>query len=351
MAGIIDLFEAHGVLAVFFGILVEQLGAPIPAVPFLLLAGGRSAADGTFALKALSAAVLACAVADTLWFLAGRRHGRSVLGLLCRVSLSPATCIRKSELGFARRGVLTILFAKFIPGVSTLTSPMAGALRMPLPTFLLLDLAGTVLWAGSALAAGRVFHAQVTALLDLLQHLGGTALPLVLGLLALYVAGRALHRFVVHRRMRAVPRVTPQELAAMAADGEPLVVLDVRSAGVAPHAGIPGALQTPLDAGLADRLRALDKAARIVAYCDCPNDASAARAAQVLARHGHRVRVLAGGLPAWTAAGLPVGQHDPHVPHGNGSRAQRTDRNAAPIRASQTFAASSDGCTGSPGAY
>src|SRR5437763_14742535 len=121
MADIIHLFEAHGVLSVFFGVLVEQLGAPVPAVPFLLLAGAQTATDGLFALKALAAAGLASLIADSAWFLAGRRYGRSVLGLLCRVSISPGTCVQKSEISFARRGVLTILFAKFIPGVCTLT--------------------------------------------------------------------------------------------------------------------------------------------------------------------------------------------------------------------------------------
>ncbi len=306
MADIISLFEAHGLVSVFFGVLVEQLGAPVPAVPFLLLAGARAASDIVFALKALSAAALACVIADTLWFLAGRRYGRSVLDLLCRVSLSPGTCVRKSELSFERRGVLTILFAKFVPGVSTLTSPMAGALRMPLLTFVVLDLVGTILWAGSALAVGLALHTQVGKVIGALASLGGTAALALMTLLGLYVAWRALRRFLVHRRLRESPRLSPHRLASMMEQREPVMVLDVRSGGLLPHERVPGAVPAPLDGSIVQAAQGLPPGAVLVAYCDCPGDASASRAAQVLARLGHAAYVLEGGFSAWRAAGLPV---------------------------------------------
>lgn len=336
MAGIIGLFEAHGVLSVFVGVLIEQLGAPIPAVPFLLLAGARSAADGLFALEALSAAAAACVIADTLWFLAGRRYGRSVLGLLCRVSLSPTTCVQKSEMNFARRGVLTILFAKFIPGVSTLTSPMAGALRMPLPTFILVDLAGTILWAGSGLAGGLVFHSQVRALIQALADLGSAAAGVLSAILALYVSWRALRRFLVHRKLRKAPRVTPGDLAAMLARGERLLLLDVRSGSLPPEARIPGAVPAPLDEPIVQFANGLSANVRIVTYCDCPNDASAARAAERLVSLGYTAHVLDGGFGAWSAAGFAVQpeaeemQAEPHlVPEWKRSGAEL--RSATPV--------------------
>lgn len=306
MADIVGLFEAHGILSVFLGVLLEQLGAPIPAVPFLLLAGARSASDGLFALKALCAAAMACVIADSFWFMAGRRYGRSVLGLLCRVSLSPDTCVRKSELSFERRGILTVLFAKFIPGVSTLTSPMAGALHMPLLTFVLVDAAGTILWAGTGLAAGLVFHSQVQRLIERLSDLGGTAALGLAGLLAMYVGWRALRRFLVDRRLRQMPRVSPVELAGMLERREPVVVLDVRSGGLLPSARIPGAIQAPLDGSVVEQAEGIPPGAAVIAYCDCPNDASASRAADRLARLGYEAHVLGGGFSAWTAAGLPV---------------------------------------------
>jgi len=199
MASITDLFEAYGLLTVFAGVLVEQLGAPIPALPFLLLAGAQSATDGLFALRAMLAATAASAIADTVWYCAGRRYGRSVLGLLCRVSISPGTCVQKSEASFSRRGVFTLLFAKFIPGVSALATPMAGALRMPFSTFVLVNLAGSALWVGSGLAAGLIFHQGVKQLMAALETLGAKAMIIVGAAVLLYVAWRILRCYLTYR--------------------------------------------------------------------------------------------------------------------------------------------------------
>jgi len=305
MASIIDLFEAYGLLTVFAGVLVEQLGAPIPAVPFLLLAGAHSATDGLFALKTMLAATTASAIADTVWYCAGRRYGRSVLGLLCRVSISPGTCVQKSEASFSRRGVLTLLFAKFIPGVSALATPMAGALRMPFSTFVLVNLAGSALWVGSGLAAGLVFHEEVKQMMSVLDALGAKAMIVVAAAVLLYVAWRSLRRYLTHRLLRAAPTLTSSELAVLMDSGAPLTLLDVRSTSVLPQARIPGALHAPLHEGF-DHVVADVGGARIVTYCDCPNDASAARAALALSKRGHKVQVLEGGFHEWAAAGLPI---------------------------------------------
>jgi membrane protein DedA with SNARE-associated domain len=154
-----SLFSQHGLLALFFGVLVEQLGAPIPALPFLLLAGVAAADNGVFAVQALAVATLASMIADSVWFYAGRRFGHRVLALLCRISISPDTCVRQSELSFARRGIATLVVAKFVPGLSILTPPLAGAMGMRVSSFVIFNIAGTLLWAGSGIA-GRLTVSQ-----------------------------------------------------------------------------------------------------------------------------------------------------------------------------------------------
>lgn len=190
MDTLLALFDQHALAVVFFGVLIEQAGAPLPALPILLLAGAQGVADGVFAVQALVLATLASLAADGVWFGAGRRWGRAILSLLCRVSISPDSCVRQSEVSFSRRGVATLVIAKFVPGLSTLAPPLAGALGLSWRNFLLFNLAGTALWAGSGLAAGMVFHGQIDALLGLLERLGNVALPAVAAAVALYVAAR-----------------------------------------------------------------------------------------------------------------------------------------------------------------
>jgi membrane protein DedA with SNARE-associated domain/rhodanese-related sulfurtransferase len=305
MEHLIDFVQLRGLTTLFVVLFLKRMGVPLPALPFLLVAGAQGADDGLYALEALAVATAAVVLADTAWFLAGRRYGRVMLGLMCRISISPETCIRRSEVGFARRGTITVLAAKFVPGVSGVTPPLAGALGMRTSSFMLLNLAGTVLWVGSALAVGLVFHAQVGSVVRWLQDMGNAALPYVVAAFALYILWLLARRLMIHRAVSKAPRIAPVALAERLARGEPLVLVDVRGAGTPQGERIPGAVFASARDTL-DSLPSLPPDAELVTYCDCPNDVSAARAALQLARHGARVWVLEGGMPAWVASGYAV---------------------------------------------
>jgi membrane protein DedA with SNARE-associated domain/rhodanese-related sulfurtransferase len=308
MGNIVSLFAQHGLLAIFGAVLVEQLGAPVPALPFLLLAGVAAASDGVFAVKAVAVATLASMLADTLWFFAGRRYGRRVLALLCRISISPDSCVRQSELSFARRGVATLVVAKFVPGLSTLAPPLAGALGMRTASFAVFNLAGTVLWAGSGIAVGLLFHNQIERLLENLNDLGSIALALIAGLLGLYVAWRVWRRLRMARAMGRLPRVRPDELAELIAQGVALVIVDVRTAAIQSvmDERIPGARHIELATIESVPIDDWPEGAQIITYCSCPNDVSALKAAHLLAKRGLSVRVLRGGIDGWAEAGYPL---------------------------------------------
>ncbi len=298
--------QAHGVLAVSVALFLKRMGVPVPALPFLLLVGAQGSTDGVFALTALAAATLASVLADTAWFFAGRRYGRRMLGLVCRISVSPGTCIRRSELSFEQRGALTVLLAKFIPGVAGIAPPLAGALGMRSSTFALLNSSGTVLWTGSGMALGLVFHRQVGQLLVWLEDMGRAALPLIAGALALYVAWLLVRRMLLTRAAGKAPRIHRDLLSEMMRRGDPVVVVDVRGLPGAPEARIPGALQATPGSEAFEALSALTPGAELVTYCDCPDDISAAHAALQLRQRGLPVRVLAGGFSGWVDAGLPI---------------------------------------------
>ncbi len=305
MQDIFSLFSQHGLLAVFIGVLVEQMGAPVPALPFLLLAGGAAASDSVFALHALAVATLASMLADSLWFYAGRRFGRRVLALLCRISISPDSCVRQSELSFARRGVATLVIAKFIPGLSTLASPLAGAIGMRTASFAIFNLAGTLLWAGSGIAGGLLFHDQVGRLIEYLSDLGSAAMVVFASLLGVYIAGRAWRRWRVARSVASLPRVQPNELADLIAQGDDMVIVDVRAAVTQEslEERIPGAHHIELADIETVSIDEWQKKATIITYCGCPNDASALKAAYLLAKRGLVVNVLSGGIDGWIDAG------------------------------------------------
>src|SRR5215470_13349433 len=147
----------HGLPFLFLNVLLEQIGLPIPAMPVLVVAGALAVDRGFSAPLALLAAVVASVIADALWYWLGRRQGTHVLKTLCRISLSPDSCVRQTENVFERWGLPSLLFAKFVPGFSTVAPPMAGAIGASFWSFLLYDAGGAAIWAGSGIALGMIF--------------------------------------------------------------------------------------------------------------------------------------------------------------------------------------------------
>lgn len=300
MQHLLDLFEQHGPLLVFFNILVEQLGLPVPAVPALLVAGALSV-DGAFSWQTiLILALLASGIANFIWYMAGRRFGLRILGLMCRITLSPDACVRRTEKSFLRWGVASLLVARFIPGLSSVASPLAGAMGFPAGRFILFDTLGTSIWAGAAIAAGVVLHRQVDAVILALSDIGALALPAVLTLFALYIAFRWLERQRLLRFVR-IHRIDVIELADRIAAGTAPVIIDVRATTsvAADPRMVPGARSIELD-DLPQALADIPVDQEVVFYCSCPNDVSAVRATRAMLKHGYRAaRPLAGGLEAW----------------------------------------------------
>ena len=304
MNDIVALLLQHGVLVVFAVTLAARVGLPVPAAPLLVVAGGLSAAGQLSAVAAVASAVLANVAGDAVWFWGGRRYGYRVMRLLCRLSLSPDSCVRQSELLISRWGGTSLVAAKFVPGVSVVAAPMAGALGMPWLRFLGFELVAAAAWTLPYLWLGRLFSGQIERILNAMAGAGAAAV----GSLSLAIALLAAWRYWRRRRSLRdldLPRISVAELQALMRDGHQPVVVDVRSpAGVeVDRRRIPGALNIHLpDVGA--RAAALPRDREIVVYCNCPNDVSAAQATRLLIAQGLlRVRPLAGGLDAWAAGG------------------------------------------------
>src|SRR5882672_588341 len=185
----------YGVPLVGLNVLLQQLGLPIPAVPTMMLAGVLAVAGCIDFPAAFAFSVAASLVADLLWFWAGRRYGYPVLRFLCRISLSPDTCVRQTEGIFERWGFFSVVISKFVPGFATVAPPIAGALKMRIPAFVAASIASAALWVGAAMIAGVVFAPQIDAALAwMADHVALAAITLA-ALVAVYIVAKAVQRW------------------------------------------------------------------------------------------------------------------------------------------------------------
>jgi membrane protein DedA with SNARE-associated domain/rhodanese-related sulfurtransferase len=297
----------YRIAAVVANVLLDQFGLPVPAVPAIIIAGAL-AADGLLSPTGLFfGTLLACVLADTAWYVAGRIYGNGVMKLLCRISLTPDSCVSQTQERFERWGANALVVAKFIPGLAIIAPPLAGATRMTWIRFLIFSTFGSILWVGAAMATGMLFRRQIDQLLPHLAQFGATVIAIGCLLLTLYVAYKWWQRTRFYALLR-MARISVDELYQLIDAGAQPVIVDVRSltaVSLEPRR-IPGAVRVPLNE-VERHVRELPRDREIVAYCTCPNEASAAQVAKLLMNSGFkRVRPLHGGLDAWIAAGYTV---------------------------------------------
>lgn len=302
MQTLLYLIENYGLWFVFITVLLDQGGIPVPAYPPIILASAMTVDAGGSLWPIVLVATLAALCADTLWYAGGRRFGAQLIRLMCRLSLSPDSCVATTRGIYSRWGAPSLIVAKFVPGFAAIATTLAGQMRTRVVRFALYDGIGAVLWATVAVVLGAVFHEAVKDVLAQLETLGRAGLVLVLGAVALLVAWKAWKRQRFMRLIR-MARISVPELQQLLADGSGPLLLDVRPAGLREASGwIPGAVRV-------SRVDELEPGAQaeVIVYCDCPNEASAALLARELKQRGFaRVRPLTGGFAAWQAQGLPV---------------------------------------------
>jgi len=262
-----ELIGRYGVLFVFANVLIEQAGLPVPALPTLVLAGALAADGKISAPWALVAALIASTIADSAWFVVGRRLGHRVLRTVCRLSLSPESCVRQTEGVFERYGLASLVLAKFIPGYSTLAPPLAGIVGTRPLVFLTYNTAGSLVWAGLPLLGGMLMHHAVDRVLGVLESLGTWGVAVLAGGLVLYLVARwaRLRRF---RRTLRTARISAEELQRMMDSGHQPLVLDVRTklAFALDPRTIPGAIRFHIDE-LDSKLADVPREKEIVLFC------------------------------------------------------------------------------------
>jgi membrane protein DedA with SNARE-associated domain len=263
----LQFLARHGYSVVFVWVFGEQLGLPVPAVP-LLLAAGALAGSGRMNLPAVTAlAVVAAMASDSLWFQLGRRKGIKVLQLLCRISLEPDSCVRRTEGAFEKHGAKSLLIAKFVPGLNAAASPLAGIFHMSRARFLLFDALGAALWVGTFIGLGYLFANEIERVAGQALRLGGGLLAIVAAAFGGYIVWKFLKRRKFIRELR-IARIQPEELKRKLDAGEDIVIVDLRHSMdfEADPETVPGAVH--MDAGeLDDYPDRIPRDREVVLYC------------------------------------------------------------------------------------
>jgi membrane protein DedA with SNARE-associated domain/rhodanese-related sulfurtransferase len=308
----IVFFVHYAYLIIFLWVLVEQIGIPIPSVPVLLTAGTLSATHRVSFIGITVAMLFACIISDSIWFSLGRRYGNSVLKLLCRLSFEASTCVSKTEGYFTRRGSVTLLFAKFVPGLSTVAAPIAGQTGMSYPRFLAWDLAGSLIWGETFILAGRFFGDLAKRSAPFFAWLGHFAFVIFVAMVLGFLAHRIWKQRKFLQQVREM-RLEPSELKTMLDMAErdgatPPFIVDLRHPlDYLPDPRVlPGALRIGPNE-LKQHSEIIPRDRDVILYCTCPSEETSAKLALQLHKMGvYRVRPLRGGFDGWKQAGYPL---------------------------------------------
>jgi membrane protein DedA with SNARE-associated domain len=267
MHGTLEFLLHHGYIVLLGWVFAEQIGLPLPSMPLLLAAGALAGTGRLNFLGSLFYVMLAAVAADFIWYQLGRRKGIRILQLLCKISLEPDSCVRRTEGVFSKQGARSLLVSKFVPGLGTVTAPLAGIFHMRARRFLLFDAAGTLLWAGTFLGLGYAFSGQIDWVAEHLASLGGWLLVLLLGVFAAYITYKYFARQRFLRELR-ISRITPEELKKKIDSGEELVIVDLRHSVdfEADPETIPGAFRMD-SKELEEKNDRLPRDREIILYC------------------------------------------------------------------------------------
>jgi membrane protein DedA with SNARE-associated domain/rhodanese-related sulfurtransferase len=302
----LQFLARHGTLWMFVLTLGERLGLPLFVTPLLFAAGALAAMGKLHLGLLLVVTTVACLVGDTVWYELGRWKGNALFGLLCRISFQPDSCVQRSKLALEKHTGVSLLWAKWIPGVGRLALPLAGAARVPRARFHFYNAVGSIVWLAGLLAGGYLSMRTIDWLgLFVITAQWAVGLALVVSVV---MAGRSYRQRRQFLKALRMARISPEELYRQVEAGEEPVIVDLRHPldFLAAPRTLPNALRMNPDE-VARRWAELPVNRDIVVYCTCPNEETSVKVAKQLHELGVvRVRPLAGGLAGWEQLGFPV---------------------------------------------
>ena len=227
MPSLLEVLFRHGYFFLATWVFLEQIGLPLPSFPVLLAAGALAGSGRMNFATALLLCTLATLIADVTWYELGHRKGIKVVQWLCKISLEPDSCVRRTEGLFEKQGARSLLFAKFLPGLNAVATPLAGIFQMRLRKFLLFDGLGVLLWLITYMGLGYFFSSQIERIAQEATALGSWLVVILIALFALYIAYKFAAREKFIRDLR-VSRISVDELKQKIDAGEPVSIVDLR---------------------------------------------------------------------------------------------------------------------------
>ncbi|MFC0514222.1 DedA family protein/thiosulfate sulfurtransferase GlpE [Mucilaginibacter angelicae] len=306
MNALVDLIQTYGLWLVFLITLLQSVGLPLPAFAVLIVTTAVTPPTEANIIILILTGTLGTLTGDVILYFAGKRYGTGILGKLCKISISPDTCVRSTGDIFERYGAPALTILKFVPGLSTLAPVVAGVYAMQVTLFVFFSSIAALIYIGAAVTLGAVFRHEVDGLISALSHYGKLGGLFVVVLFGLYLLFKWLRRYTLIKQFET-DRLTVNDLIELL-DGESSpVILDARPIDQRTKNGfIPGSV--PIDeSSLNDIADRYAEHKEIVIYCSCPNEITAARYAEKLRKVGlKRIRPLLGGIDAWAESGQRV---------------------------------------------
>ncbi|WP_114940717.1 DedA family protein/thiosulfate sulfurtransferase GlpE [Mucilaginibacter endophyticus] len=306
MNTLVELVQTYGLWVVFLITLLQSVGLPLPAFTVMIVTAAVTPATSENVISLILVGSLGTLIGDFVLFFAGKRYGTGILGKLCKISISPDSCVRSTGDLFDRYGAPALTIVKFIPGLSTLAPVVAGVYAMGMALFAFFSSIAALIYLSAAVALGAIFRHQIDSVISALSRYGKLGGLFVLVLFGLYLLFKWLQRYRLIRQFEA-DRVTVNDLIELIDGKSNPVILDARPVDQRAKNGfIPGSI--PVDenslSDIADRYAGHQE---IVIYCSCPNEITAARYAEKLRKVGlKRIRPLLGGIDAWAESGQEV---------------------------------------------
>jgi membrane protein DedA with SNARE-associated domain len=267
MPPILEILLRQGYLLLVVWVFLEQIGLPLPSLPVLLAAGALSGTHRMNFAGAVMSCALATVLADLIWYELGRRKGIKVVQWLCKISLEPDSCVRRTEGLFEKQGAKSLLFTKFVPGLNAVVMPLAGIFQLRLQKFLLYDMLGTIFWLTTYIGLGYIFTNQIEMIARNAASLGSWLVFILLSALGLYIVFKFAVRQKFLRELR-IGRISVEELKQKIDAGEALSIVDLRHSldFEADPETIPGAVH--LDSKeLSENQGLLPRDQEVVLYC------------------------------------------------------------------------------------